>query len=198
MRGEAIRGYRLRGTRHYNFLVPDPVVWIAALLLAGSFGWAAIAKVLRWPSWRAALPAYRLPRRFEVPVALALPLAEGLIAVLLLVGSAELGGMISLFFLATFALAVFRAHSFQGDRLPCGCFGELKERDYRVMLARNAVLAALAALTVVGGSDEGVIFSVERPTTAEAVPGALVAAGVCLALWVARQASVSMHRREQP
>ena len=184
--------------RYYTSRMPEPVAWIAASVLAASFAWAAAAKVFRWAPWRAALGAYRLPRTIELPVALAVPLAEAGVAVMVLAGPADAGASSALFLLACFTLAVLRARAARGDRLPCGCFGDLKDRDYRVMVLRNALLVVLCGAVLLGGIKEGLVSAVEPPAGADALPGVLVAVGVGVALWTVRQVAASLGRGRQP
>ncbi|MGH2821060.1 MAG: MauE/DoxX family redox-associated membrane protein [Actinomycetota bacterium] len=170
----------------------ETLVRIASLLLGVAFGWAALAKVVSFREWRGALGRYGLTRLLEPAAAFGVPVVEAATAALLLLGSMELGAALALALISSFSLAVLRARALRGDRLPCGCFGRASVRDYRVMLARNALLGALAAVVIVGGPPDG--LSPGMPSPGELVPAALALAGIAAGLWTARQAMASMRR----
>ena len=65
----------------------DVVIFLAALLLAVTFGWSGTVKVVRTRRWLDALSAYRIPRPLEPLVFVAVPVAEIAIAGLILVGA---------------------------------------------------------------------------------------------------------------
>lgn len=171
--------------------MPDTLARIASLLLALALGWAAVAKLLDLAQWKTALASYALPEVVERPARVAVPVAEIAIAVTLLALSPRAGAAASLAVLALFSLAIVRARSEQGDRLPCGCFGGTRERHYKTMMARNAGLGILAAIVLGGPRDAGLPAA---PSSAELLPALLVVMGAALIVLVAWQ-TVSMRRK---
>lgn len=161
------------------------MVSAAALFLAAAFGWAALAKVLRFSAWREALAGYRLPPAAERAARPAVPLVEVVAAGLLAAGgdASKAGAALAIALLAAFSLAVLRAQRLQGDRLPCGCFGGSGRRDYRLMLVRNATLGGAAATALLFPG--ALSIAPDAPGSAEAVPAVLAAAGLVLVVWLA-------------
>jgi hypothetical protein len=151
----------------------------AADLLVVVFAWAALAKVVRFRRWRSSLDAYRLP--FPVILAGAVPAAEASITVLVLLGRSRMASVGALMLLAGFSMAILRARRLVGDRVPCGCFGGRSQRDYRVLLARNAALAPVALAAF---SDPGIVAT---PGDVEVLPAALLLLGVVLLGFLLRE-----------
>jgi hypothetical protein len=165
---------------------------IAALLLGFLFLWAAAAKALRWHAWARALTTYSLGR-WRSPVQVTVPGAELIVGILLLAGPAQIGAALALAMLAAFCLAVLRARSLRGDRLPCGCFGRDERRDYKTMLLRNSLLGGLAAIVLLSET-ELPLDGVRVPGAREVLPAILVGLGVLLAVWVAWEIVLSSKR----
>jgi hypothetical protein len=149
---------------------------VAPWLLAGVFGWAAVSKALRRDAWVESLPAYGLGP-LQGPAAIAVPLAEATVAVLVVAGAPRAAGVAALGLLAMFSAAAIRARARVGSRLPCGCFGRSGRREVRVVLLRNVGLAALAALVAVATR---AVPELRWPHPTEALPAILVAAAVVL------------------
>ena len=124
---------------------------VAAVAVAVVFGAAAAAKTLRWGEWRQALTAYGLPSPFEGTAAVFVPAAEVAVTVTILGGATQVGAAMALGLVLVFSAAVVRAARNRGDRLPCGCFGRARSRSVRVILARNLVIAGLAATAMASG-----------------------------------------------
>lgn len=169
---------------------------VSSLLLVVTFAWASAAKVLRWRRWRDALARYRLGGALERVALVGVPVAEALVVVLLVMGLVKIGAALVMALISAFSLAVVRARGFEGDRLPCGCFGRATARDYREMLVRNALLAFLAAvvllIAVVAGARN---VTLPYPSGGDVVPAALVVAGLAVGVWLLRQVNVSLRRR---
>lgn len=161
-----------------------------ALLLAATFAWAAVAKVLAGARWRAALDGYGLPVPLKAAALALVPLAEAAAAALLALSAARAGAALGLALVSVFSLAVVRARALRGDRLPCGCFGGTTLRRARSLLARNALLAALCAVVVVSGPRAGTLGAAPAGVL---VPVALVVAGVALAFWLAVEAGAHLR-----
>ena len=176
--------------------MPAPLQWTLQALLAVTFAWAAAAKTARWSSWRKGLEPYDLPGVLVTPIALAVPLVEAALVVLLVVGPARIALASTLTLVSLFSLAVLRARAHSGDRVPCGCFGRTDERDYRVVLVRNALLGASAGALLVSGTKDDLI-STASPDPTEAVPALLVATGVALLIWMFKHATSLLRRGEQ-
>ncbi|MDQ4142849.1 MAG: hypothetical protein M3198_03740 [Actinomycetota bacterium] len=176
--------------------MPDPLLWTFQALLAVVFAWAAVAKTLQWRAWRSSLASYGIPRTIETPVAVLVPVAEVTVVLLVLGGVARVAMASALALLAAFCLAVLRARSREGDRLPCGCFGKTEARDYRLMLVRNAALSALAGLVLLGGDGLDPVTAGDVPEPGEVLPATLVIIGILLGGWILKQATSSMKRRE--
>ena len=165
---------------------------LAAAILAGAFLVAATTKIADRRGWRKALAAYRLPRGVERLAAIGVPALElGLVALPLL-GWPSTGGLVALGTLVAFSLAIVLARVRVGRRLDCGCFGAASTRDYRLLLARNAGLGALAWLAWTRGTDAPVV-SPGLPGSGDALPVVLVGAGVALTVWLVATSVVRLR-----
>lgn len=178
--------------------MPSSVIAGAALVIAAAFGWAAWAKALYWGSWRLALTTYGLPERLRPAVAGAVPAIELVIVALMLGGQVLVGAAVTVFLLAAFSMAVLRAASLsRSTRVPCGCFGRSKERDYRFLLVRNAILGALAAVVLVGDRAFDLLRGLGGPSRT-AVPVVLVlAAIIAVCLHSGRRAAMTLRKRAE-
>jgi hypothetical protein len=165
-----------------------------AVILAMIFAWAPGAKVLRFGTWRAVLAGYRLPPLMERVARVAVPATELTVAGLLIGGETRAGAALSVALLSSFCFALVRARALQGDRLPCGCFGARKERDYRALLLRNAALALLPATLLAGGRDVSLLGGVTAPRASDLLPSALAVFGVAVIAWTAREVSVAFRK----
>lgn len=172
----------------------DPVVTTISLILAAVFAWAAIAKALRFSDWRAVLVGYRLPGLVARVSSWTVPLAELFVVGLILAGETKAGSALSLMLLSSFSLALVRARALQGVRLPCGCFGARKERDYRLLLARNGSLAVLPAALLLGGHDLTPLSGLVSPSAGDVLPTLLALVGILLALWTAREVAGAVKK----
>lgn len=157
----------------------------AAVALVLVYGWAAVAKAMRPSAWRQALAVYRLPRPADPIVFVAVPGAEILVLVLIFAGASRPAGALSVALLCSFCAALLRARSKEGDRLPCGCFGGNRTRDYRLLLARNVILLIPSLVLMAGATSQ-----VTRvPDRVEAVPALLIVGGLALLGWTAFEVS---------
>jgi hypothetical protein len=154
---------------------------LAAELLAVVFAWAAAVKVLRFRRWRVEVAGYGLPA--DGLVSAAVPLAEAGVPVLVMSGFPAAAAIVGLALLAAFSGAILRARRLQGDRLPCGCFGGRKRRDYRLLLARNLGLGVVAMAALAGPT--------RRPWTdigpAEVLPILLLGVGLAVTALLVRE-----------
>ncbi|HET7483255.1 MAG TPA: MauE/DoxX family redox-associated membrane protein [Actinomycetota bacterium] len=165
--------------------MPGSVVVAAAWGIAALFGWAAVAKVAGWRRWKLALSGYGLPSALADVIAIAVPVAEAGVVVLVAAGSPRIAAAATIALTALFSLAILRARERQGDRLTCGCFGRDRTRDYRQLLVRNAAIVVAAAVVMIGPI---VDTGLRAPRTGDLVPVALTALGIgcaSLVLWFA-------------
>ncbi|MDQ3752179.1 MAG: hypothetical protein M3333_04735 [Actinomycetota bacterium] len=161
----------------------DTLAFIAALALAATFAWAAAAKAVWAAGWRTVVVGFGFRGRVEPIVAVGVPIVELAVALTILWGSAKAGAAMAMALVAAFSAAVVRARTLQGDRLPCGCFGRATVRDYRTMLARNALGGCLTAVVLLGGGDAGIFDAAAAPSGPELIPAALTCLGTILAGW---------------
>jgi thiol-disulfide isomerase/thioredoxin len=141
-------------------------VLTARLLLAAVFAAAAIAKLADREGTREAVVAFGAAEPVAGPVAQLLPIAELAVAVLLLpAATAVLGAIGALALLLLFSAAIV-INLRQGRTPECHCFGQLHSAPAGPgTLARNAALAAVAALAVAGtiaGSDMSAVAWIGR------------------------------------
>ncbi|MGZ8598686.1 MAG: MauE/DoxX family redox-associated membrane protein [Actinomycetota bacterium] len=165
----------------------------AAAVLAVAFGAAAIAKLARRLVWRRALASYRLPPPVERVSAWAVPAVELGLASLPLLGLASTAGLASLVALGCFSAAIVLGRVRVGPRVGCGCFGSASARDYRLLLGRNALLGATAAVAWRAGEDVPAI-RLGMPAGDELLPAGLVLLGLALAVWAGVQAAIAVRR----
>jgi hypothetical protein len=154
---------------------------LAAELLGLVFAWAAIAKALRFRRWRRQILDYRLPAAGTLAVAV--PLAEAGVPALVVSGFPTAAGALALGLLAAFSATILRARRLEGDRLPCGCFGGEDRRDYRLLLARNLALGAVAAAAL--ADPAGDPWADVGP--AELLPAVLLAVGLLMTAFLLRE-----------
>jgi hypothetical protein len=174
-------------------------VWmtLASVLLAATFAWSGSMKILRSERWRLDLVSYRLNRPLRAAGFLLLPWVEVGIAGALVAGAAKAGAVLAIGLLGIFCVAIVRARLLLGtDKLGCGCFGGARIHDYRLLLARNIALAALAAVVVSSGGDPSAARGLDLGG-----PSALLwlmsAIALIAAAWVLWQASRRMRRQDQ-
>ena len=134
----------------------DTALIVARCLLAGVFAVAGVAKLADLPGSRAALTGFEVPQRFVAPGAVALPLAELLAAILLLIApTAQLGGVLAALLLGAFIFGIERAVR-RGRAPECHCFGQISSKPAsRETSLRNAVLAAPVLFVAIAGPGPG-------------------------------------------
>jgi methylamine utilization protein MauE len=162
---------------------------VAAVILAATFAWAALAKIIRFHRWREALAGYALPAALERAARIGVPAAEGAVPVSILAGAMPAGAGLALALLAAFSLVVVRARRLRGDRLPCGCFGRTVTRDVRLILARAAILGGIAVVALAGPGR----LAVTLPRATEWLPAGLAVGGVVLAALMARHTATALR-----
>ena len=168
---------------------------VAAGVLGAVFAWSAGGKLLRPTDWRRAGSALGLRVPLDRVAAIGAPVAEAGVLGLVVAGLHRTAGIAGLALLLVFSLAVMRARRRAGDLVPCGCFGTVKARDYRMLLLRNAVLAVVAAVAAIWGSDVPRLRSPGIPTGADALPMAFAVVGLSVATWTVVRSVRSLGRR---
>jgi hypothetical protein len=174
LNGVALGGIVLVGAASASSSGTGRATPVAGVAVAAVFGAAAAAKVLRWGVWRQALTAYGLPQPLEGTAATLVPAAEVTVAATILGGATQVGAAMALGLLLLFTAAVVRAARGRSD-LPCGCFGRAGSRSVRIILARNLVVAGLAATAMASGR-----APLPSIASGDAVPALLVALGAAL------------------
>ena len=174
---------------------PSEVGALAAAALALAFWAAAIAKLARGASWRRTLGSYGLRPGATRLAGFGVPAVEICIAALVLAGLGSSAGLLSIVALVAFSVAIVLGRVRAGRRLECGCFGGSATRDYRLLLARNLALAAVAFVAWRAGEDAPLVHSLGEPAGADLFPVALVVLGLALAAWVGAVAFAGVGRR---
>jgi len=167
---------------------------VLAAALAAVFGWAAVAKLLAPVRWRSVLAAYRLGS-LDHTALVGVPLAEGTVVALVIVGAPAQASILALALLVAFSGAILRARALHGSLVPCGCFGRAKARDFRILLGRNLALAMLSAGVLVTRSTFPLLDWTRSPGRGEVLPAALAIGGLALATWLARMATAALRRQ---
>jgi uncharacterized membrane protein YphA (DoxX/SURF4 family)/peroxiredoxin len=163
------------------------------VVLAAVFAVAGVAKLLDRPGTRRSLSEFGVPSR-AVPIgALALPLLELATAVALIPpDSARWGALVAMALLLAFIGGIANALA-RGRAPDCNCFGQVHSAPAgRAALARNAVLAALAAVVVWEGPGPSISEWASARTAAEllavaAGTTAIALAAIALQLWLDRR-----------
>jgi hypothetical protein len=159
---------------------------IASVALGAVFAWAALTKILRPTAWWRSLEQYSLGR-FRPSVAIAIPIAELAVPVLVAVGLPVEASILALVLLAGFSFALLRARRLHGNRVACGCFGRTRARDYRLLLARNAAVALVAVTSLAAPGSTWRSGSLHAPHGIEVLPTLLSLAGVILVAALGRE-----------
>jgi methylamine dehydrogenase accessory protein MauD len=134
----------------------DVALLIARVLLAGVFGVAGLAKLTDAEGSRQGMRDVGVPAALVGPFALLLPLAELVVAVLLLpVATAWWGALGALALLVLF-LAGIGVSLARGRRPACRCFGQLSAKPIGAeTVVRNVLLAAVAVFVLLPGPGNG-------------------------------------------
>jgi hypothetical protein len=175
----------------------DPLAVVSAIALAIAFTWAAISKLAGYQRWRRALQGYGLPGGLERVALVGTPFLEIAAVGFILRGPLRIAGALVLALLASFCVVILKAQATQGDRLPCGCFGGTTERDYRLMLVRNAVLGLPASVLMLS-SNSGLINRLESFEGSDALPFGLVVLAGGLVVWMTMGLLEMMNTRTKP
>ncbi len=169
----------------------DFALLVARLLLAAVFAVAGVAKLADLSGSRRAARAFGVPPGLADVVGVALPIAELVVAVLLIpVATARWGAVAALALLLVF-LAAMANQLRRGQHPDCHCFGQLHSAPLgAATVVRNGLLAAVALFIAVAGWNDAGASAVAWLGGASAVEiVALVAsllglAGVAASLWL--------------
>jgi len=155
----------------------------ARVLLALVFAFAAVAKLRDRASSVRAMRDFGVPGPLARPAAMLLPIAEIAIAIALIAPAAAWwGSLAALGLLGVFSVAI-AVNLARGNAPDCHCFGEVSGGPVGGRtLARNAVLASLAGIGLVG-NDLAATVSLLGVDPAVALATALVAA-VLVQAWL--------------
>jgi hypothetical protein len=157
----------------------------AAGIVALGFAWSAAAKFVAPAVWRRTLSAHALPPPVTRVAAATVPLSEMAVPALAILGAPSAASGVALVCLAAFSAAIVRTRVRGGDRVvSCGCFGSARSRDYRLLLVRNAALAAAAAIGLGAPSPE-VAWWPGLPSSAELLPFGLATSAAAVAVLTA-------------
>ncbi len=128
------------------------LVLIVRLLLAGVFVLSATTKLFDRLGTRQAVADFGVPEALVEGVAFALPVAELLVAVLLIPGLiAWVGGIGAAIILLAFCVAI-SVNLVRGNIVDCHCFGQVHSEPISTrVLVRNAVLIVAAAFVAIAG-----------------------------------------------
>lgn len=152
---------------------PLPIVGVGWVVLVATFVVSALTKTIRRIAWFETLGDHVVSVGTRRLVAVGVPLLE-LTTVVLLWLRPRGGALLAIVLLLAFSAAILRARTLHGDRLRCGCFGGSKQRDYRMMLARNAVLVFLASV---------VLVELRVGEERHVAPLILIVAGIAAGMW---------------
>ena len=124
----------------------------ARLILAAVFVVSGISKLFDLSGSQAAMRSFGVPERMTRAGGILLPVAELIIAVLLIpAATAAWGALLALVLLIVFVVSIGYSLS-RGRKFDCHCFGQLTTSEIGPStLSRNAVLAVLAAFVAVSG-----------------------------------------------
>ena len=117
----------------------------ASVIVAGVFAFAAAAKLANLQSTEEATRAFGLPDVLARPLAVVLPILEGIVAVLLLLPATAVWGAVgALALLGVFLFAIW-VNLARGRRPVCNCFGQVHATPIGWQtVTRNLALAAMA------------------------------------------------------
>jgi hypothetical protein len=166
----------------------------AAAVLAAVFAWAAASKVAAPRRWRRALAAMELPRSLERVAAWAVPASEALVPLLVVVGLPRVAAVWSGVLLIVFSVPLVASRGRISGRVTCGCFGGRESVALRSVLARNALLLAMAASVAIRGVEAPAVWLPGAPAIGDALPLALTLGALAAAVLVAWRTSVWFGR----
>lgn len=135
----------------------ETILLLVRLILAAIFSLAGIGKLLDLKGSKKAIQDFGIPAVLAKPLAVFLPVAEILVALLLLSVQTSWYGAIGAVLLLAIFIGGMTVQLVKGEAPDCHCFGQIhSEPVSRNSLIRNTIFAALALFLVVSGkSDQG-------------------------------------------
>jgi peroxiredoxin len=134
----------------------DALLLAARLILAVVFVVSGVAKLLDLSGAQAAMRSFGVPESMTRSAAIALPIAEIVIALLLIPATSAIWGGLLAFLLLLVFVASIGYNLSKGRKFECHCFGQLSRSEIGPpTLVRNAVLAVIAGFVVVAGIARG-------------------------------------------
>jgi peroxiredoxin len=130
----------------------DALLLAARLILAAVFVVSGISKLFDLSGSQAAMRSFGVPERMTRTGGIVLPIAELIIAVLLIPATtAAWGALLALILLIVFVASISYSLS-RGRKFDCHCFGQLTTSEIGPStLIRNAALGVLAAFVAISG-----------------------------------------------
>ena len=130
------------------------ILLLIRLVIAAIFGVAAVGKFLDLEGSEKAVKDFGVPEDLAKPFSIALPVAELIIAVLLLPVSTAWFGAVGAFLLLLIFIAGMLWQMAKGNAPDCHCFGQIHSEPVSAKsLLRNAVFALLAFVLVLQGNE---------------------------------------------
>jgi uncharacterized membrane protein YphA (DoxX/SURF4 family) len=133
----------------------DTVLIVGRAVLLAVFAVAGVAKLADMTGSRKALSDFRVPTSLISVAAVALPVAELMVAVLVIPAStARVGAALACLLLSGFVAGIASAMR-RGEAPDCHCFGQIHSRPAgRETLVRNLILMAVAIVVLAGGGPD--------------------------------------------
>ncbi len=132
----------------------DTALLITRIVLAAIFVVAGLTKLVDRAGSRQAIIDFGLPVKLATPFGLALPLAELVVAMLLLAGTTAWWGAVGALALLLLFVAGISYNLAKGRKPDCHCFGQLYSAPVGPStLARNGVLAVVALFIILQGRE---------------------------------------------
>ena len=176
----------------------DVALLLARLILAAVFLVAGGAKLADRRGSIEAMRGFGVPERFAAPAGLALPIAEIAVAILLIPTATARWGAVGALALLLAFVAGIAWNLAQGRQPDCHCFGQLhSEPAGWPTLARNGVLAAIAAFLLVAGWDDAGTSVFAWLGDLSGVESVLLAGGVVALALIAVEGWALFHLLQQ-
>jgi peroxiredoxin/uncharacterized membrane protein YphA (DoxX/SURF4 family) len=176
----------------------DLLLLAARLVLAAVFVVSGLGKLADRPGSRQAMIDFGVPQFLAAPAGFLLPLAELATAILLIpLATAWWGGIASLVLLLLFVAGI-SVNLARGRTPDCHCFGQIHSEPIGwPTLARNGILALIAAFVIVAGTDDAGTSAVSWMGDRTAMQEVGIVFGVVVTLLVVAEAWFLLHLMQQ-